>query len=105
MKHFPANFPARPVAGKRFSLPGDARRQTQAIDCKQICGAARALFRPGGEFFPCVSRAAGKRRGGVAELVAARRSVMRAAAERRATRPKRNWPATPPKGFTAAKMR
>jgi hypothetical protein len=75
MKHFPANFPARPVAGKRFSLPGDARRQTQAIDCKQICGAARALFRPGGEFFPCVSRAAGKRRGGVAELVAARRSV------------------------------
>ena len=57
---FPCRFPAARPAGNIFSLPARFRETTQAIAGKRFYVAAEGFFSPGGEVFPCVSRAAGK---------------------------------------------
>src|SRR6516225_580918 len=60
-------FPAARLAGKILSLPGNPSRGAQVSDRNRFYRPAEGLFSPGGEVFPCVSRAAGKMLGGGAD--------------------------------------
>src|SRR6516165_7275296 len=60
-------FPAARLAAKILSLPGNPSRGAQVSDRNRFYRPAEGLFSPGGEVFPCVSRAAGKMLGGGAD--------------------------------------
>jgi hypothetical protein len=61
MTAFPAVSLPGAWQGTYFPCRIAPRETMQAIAGKQFYGAGKPIFGPGGEVFPCVSRAAGKK--------------------------------------------